>query len=142
MSNNNQEQKAYYGNTTLTRVSISNYEQLLTQIEILREEKDFQEDKLKNSFSEMLGLLNIMSLFKAATKQEQPLELAKTGLNMILTLIIDLVLGKHRSIKGYLSAVMVEKFTTVLINNNLINIITGISSLFNRKTQYERSQEF
>lgn len=142
MSNNNQEQKAYYGNTTLTRVRISNYEQLLTQIEALREEKDFQEDKLKNSFSEMLGLLNIMSLFKAATKQEQPLELAKTGLNMILTLIIDLVLGKHRSIKGYLSAVMVEKFTTVLINNNLTNIITGISSLFNRKTQYERSQEF
>ncbi len=142
MSNNNQEQKAYYGNTTLTRVRISNYEQLLTQIETLREEKDFQEDKLKNSFSEMLGLLNIMSLFKAATKQEQPLELAKTGLNMILTLIIDLVLGKHRSIKGYLSAVMVEKFTTVLINNNLTNIITGISSLFNRKTQYERSQEF
>lgn len=142
MSNNNQEQKAYYGSTTLTRVSISNYEQLLTQIETLREEKDFQEDKLKNSFSEMLGLLNIMSLFKAATKQEQPLELAKTGLNMILTLIIDLVLGKHRSIKGYLSAVMVEKFTTVLINNNLTNIITGISSLFNRKTQYERSQEF
>ena len=142
MSNNNQEQKAYYGNTTLTRVSISNYEQLLTQIETLREEKDFQEDKLKNSFSEILGLLNIMSLFKATTKQEQPLELAKTGLNMILTLIIDLVLGKHRSIKGYLSAVMVEKFTTVLINNNLTNIITGISSLFNRKTQYERSQEF
>ncbi len=142
MSNNNQEQKAYYGNTTLTRVRISNYEQLLTQIETLREEKDFQEDKLKNSFSEMLGLLNIMSLFKAATKQEQPLELAKTGLNMILTLIIDLVLGKHRSIKGYLSAVMVEKITTVLINNNLTNIITGISSLFNRKTQYERSQEF
>ena len=142
MSNNNQEQKAYYGNTTLTRVRISNYEQLLTQIETLREEKDFQEDKLKNSFSEMLGLLNIMSLFKAATKQEQPLELAKTGLNMILTLIIDLVLGKHRSIKGYLSAVTVEKFTTVLINNNLTNIITGISSLFNRKTQYERSQEF
>ena len=142
MSNNNQEQKAYYGNTTLTRVRISNYEQLLTQIETLRNEKDFQEDKLKNSFSEMLGLLNIMSLFKAATKQEQPLELAKTGLNMILTLIIDLVLGKHRSIKGYLSAVMVEKFTTVLINNNLTNIITGISSLFNRKTQYERSQEF
>ena len=142
MSNNNQEQKAYNGNTTLTRVSTSNYEQLLTQIEALRQEKDFQEDKLKNSFSEMLGLLNIMSLFKAATKQEQPLELAKTGLNMILTLIIDLVLGKHRSIKGYLSAVMVEKFTTVLINNNLTNIITGISSLFNRKTQYERSQEF
>ena len=142
MSNNNQEQKAYYGNTTLTRVSISNYEQLLTQIETLREEKDFQEDKLKNSFNEMLELLNIMSLFKVATKQEQPLELAKTGLNMILTLIIDLVLGKHRSIKGYLSAVMVEKFTTVLINNNLTNIITGISSLFNRKTQYERSQEF
>lgn len=142
MSNNNQEQNAYNGNNTLTRVRNSNYEQLLTQIETLRNEKDFQEDKLKNSFSEMLGLLNVMSLFKAATKQEHPLGLAKTGLNMILTLIIDLVLGKHRSIKGYLSAVMVEKITTVLINNNLTNIITGISSLFNRKTQYERSQEF
>lgn len=120
---------------------ITNHTELLLRIAELKIDKDIQENELQNSFKEVVSSLNLISLFKAATNQDHPLEIAKSGVNMVLDLIIDVVLGKHRSIKGYLSAVLVEKFTTMLIDNNLINIITGISSLFSRKSQYERSQE-
>jgi len=60
---------------------------------------------------------------------------------MLLNLITGLVLGKNRSIKGYLSAMMVERFTTMVIDNNLINIITGISSLIFRKRNQDRDSE-
>lgn len=125
----------------MEKVIITNHSELVLRIAELRMYKDIQEAELKDSFKGIASTLNLISLFKEATNQDRPLELAKSGVNMVLDLIIDLILGKHRSIKGYLSAVMVEKFTTMLVDNNLINIISGINSLFNRKSQYEKSQE-
>lgn len=139
---NKQEQKAHNSSEPTDVAAITTYAQLQLRIALLQKEKEFQEDKLKNTFSEMLSLLNIVSLFKAATNKEQPLDIAKSGVNIVLNLIIDLVFGKHRSIKGYLSSIMIERFTTMLVNNNLTNIISGISSLFNKKSQYDKSQEF
>jgi len=125
----------------MEKVIITNHSELVLRIAELRMYKDIQEVELQDSFKEIASTLNLISLFKEATNQDRPLELAKSGVNMVLDLIIDLILGKHRSIKGYLSAVMVEKFTSMLVDNNLINIISGINSLFNRKSQYEKSQE-
>lgn len=125
----------------MEKVTIVNHSQLILRIAELRMYKDIQENELKDSFKEVISTLNLISMFKEATNANRPMELAKSGVNMVLDLIIDLILGKHRSIKGYLSAVMVEKFTTMLVNNNLINIIYGINSLFTRKSQYEKSQE-
>lgn len=125
----------------MEKVIIKKHSELILRIAELRMYKDIQEAELQNSFKDIVSTLNLVSLFKKATNQDRPLELAKSGVNMVLDLIIDLVLGKHRSIKGYLSAVMVEKFTTVLVDNNLINIISGFSALFSRKTQYDKSQE-
>lgn len=125
----------------MEKVIITNHSELVLRIAELRMYKGIQEAELKSSFKGIASALNLISLFKQATNQDRPLELAKSGVNMVLDLIIDLILGKHRSIKGYLSAVMVEKFTTMLVDNNLINIISGINSLFNRKSQYEKSQE-
>lgn len=125
----------------MEKAIIKNHSELVLRIAELRMYKNIQEAELKDSFKGIASTLNLISLFKEATNQDRPLELAKSGVNMVLDLIIDLILGKHRSIKGYLSAVMVEKFTTMLVDNNLINIISGINSLFNRKSQYEKSQE-
>lgn len=125
----------------MEKVKIVNHSQLILRIAELRMYKNIQENELKDSFKEMASTLNLISFFKEAANVDHPMELAKSGVNMVIDLIIDLVLGKHKSIKGYLSAVMVEKFTTMLVNNNLINIIYGINSLFTRKSQYEKSQE-
>lgn len=125
----------------MEKKTITNHAELVLRIAELKMNKDIQEYELQNSFKEVVSTLNLVSLFKEATNQNHPLQMARSGVNLVLKLIIDLILGKHRSIKGYLSAVMVERFTTMLVDNNLINIISGISALFNRKSQYEKSQE-
>jgi hypothetical protein len=119
--------------------NIKNHSELILRIAELRIEKDIQEEKLQRSFKNIVSSLNLISLFKVATNENRPIELAKSGVNLALNLIIDLVMGKHRSIKGYLSAVMIEKFTTVLVNNNLLNIISGIGSLLHKKNENEKS---
>lgn len=125
----------------MEKVIIVNHSQLIQRLAELRMYKEIRENELKVSFTEMASMLNLTTIFKEATNTERPMELAKSGINMIVNLIIDLVLGKHRSIKGYLSAVMLERFSAMLVDNNLINIIYGINSIFKRKSQYEKSQE-
>jgi len=125
----------------MEKVIIVSHSQLILRLAELRMDKDIRGKKLKVLFTEMATTLNLTTIFKEATNTERPMELAKSGINMIVNLIIDLVLGKHRSIKGYLSAVMLERFSAMLVDNNLINIIYGINSIFKRKSQYEKSQE-
>lgn len=117
---------------------IVNHSDLILHIAELHQEKDIQEYKLKDSFKEIANTLNIVSLFKGDTKRDRSLEIAKKGVNMVLNLITDLVLGKHRSIKGYLSAVMVENFTTTLVDSDLMTLITGIGSLFIKKNDADK----
>ena len=126
------------GNTPITKHS-----ELLLRIAELKIEKYVQEEELKLTFKELVSTFNLVSIFKVATgtNKENPLEFLKTGLQMVVDLIIDLILGKHRSIKGFLSAVLVEKFTSTLIDNNVVNLVSGISSLFNKKSEPEKTQE-
>lgn len=125
----------------MEKVIIVNHSQLIQRLAELRMYKDIRENELKVSFTEMASTLNLTTIFKEAKNINRPMELAKSGINMLVDLIIDLVLGKHRSVKGYLSAVMLEKISAMLVDNNLINIIYGINSIFKRKSQYEKSQE-
>ncbi|MBP8967361.1 MAG: hypothetical protein KBG33_08220 [Paludibacteraceae bacterium] len=120
---------------------ITNHAALMRRIVELKADKSVQEVTLRITFLEMISTLDLMSIFSRKKSEDAPLNLMKTGVNMALDLTIDMILGKHRSVKGFLSSALVENFSRILINNNLINIISGISSLLNRKTQYERSQE-
>lgn len=122
---------------------VTNHSELLSRLTELKSEREIQEMALKYTFTEFVATINLGSLFKGSntTDNDQPKELLKTGLNMLLNLITGLVLGKNRSIKGYLSAMMVERFTTMVIDNNIINIITGISSLIFRKRNQDRDSE-
>ncbi len=112
---------------------ISNHSELMLRIAELNMHKDIQELELQESFRDIISSLNLVSLFKQTENQERPFELAGMSVNLVVDLIIDLILGKHRSLKGYLSAVLVEKFTNMLINNNIMSIISGFKSLFTKK---------
>jgi len=122
---------------------IINHSELLSRLTELKSEREIQEMALKYTFTEFIATIDLVSLFKRTntSDNDQPKELLKTGLNMALNLITGLVLGKNRSVKGYLSALLVERFTTMLVDNNIINIITGISSLIFRKRDQERNPE-
>lgn len=120
--------------------TIKNHAQLQLRIAELRMYKGIQEEELKITLKDAFTTLNIISIFKNAAV-EQPLQLAKSAVNMTLDLIIDLVLGKHRSVKGFLSSILVERFTSSLVDNNLMNIISTVTELIHRFKKRESDTE-
>ncbi|MDO9152937.1 MAG: hypothetical protein Q7U47_04390 [Paludibacter sp.] len=116
----------------MENTTIKNHAELLQRIEVLKTDRNYRKEELRFTFNKLVSLLDLISIFKKTPEKEQPIDIVKTGVNMAINLIVDLIFGKHRSIKGYLSSVLVEKFTTILIDNNLINIISGINSFFHR----------
>jgi hypothetical protein len=120
---------------------ITTYSQLVLQIALLRQDRETQEFILRDTFKNLFASSNLISLFRVATNQDRPMEFAKSGLTLVITLITNLILGKHRSFKGYLSALMIERFTTMLVDNNLLNIFEGITSLFSKKNNSSDNQE-
>ncbi len=126
----------------MVNTHIINHAELLVRISDLKAEKEVQEEELKITLRGLFSAMNLISLFKGTPiKNEQPLELVKLGVNKVVDLIIDFTLGRNRSLKGFLSSVLVEKFTTSLINNNLINIITAFSSMLHRRHNTETNTE-
>ncbi len=121
----------------MVNTHIINHAELLVQISDLKAKKEVQEEELKITLKGLFSGLNLISIFSGKPiKTEQPIELVKLGVNKVIDLIIDFTLGRNRSLKGFLSSVLVEKFTTTLVNNNLINIISAISTMLrNRHTK-------
>jgi len=140
-STNDMESNASDRAPVTETATITNYSQLEMQLSVLRLEREFQELVLRESFQNLISSLNLVSLFKVATNQDQPIAFAKSGITLIINLITNLILGKHRSIKGYLSSIMVERFTTMVVDNNLLGMIAGLSTFFSRKNQPDKNQE-
>ncbi len=123
----------------MEKIKISNHAELQLQILQLRKHKFTQEKELKNSLKEFIYTLNPLSivkdsLHKLAEDKEVRLDLTKVGLNMGANILIDKVLGKGNSIKGFLSALLVEKFSAAFINKNIPTIISGISKILNNNS--------
>lgn len=117
---------------------IVNYSELTAHLTLLKSERDVQEIVLKQSFNEFISSINIFSFFKSsdATENFQSNDLIKSGLTMTVNLLAGLVFGKNRSLKGFLSTLMVERFTKMLIDNNLINTFAKIGSIiFSKKAE-------
>lgn len=117
---------------------IVNYSELTAHLTLLKSERDVQEIVLKQSFNEFISSINIFSFFKSsdATENFQSNDLIKSGLTMTVNLLAGLVFGKNRSLKGFLSTLMVERFTKMLIDNNLINTFAKIGSMiFSKKAE-------
>ena len=117
---------------------IVNYSELTARLTLLKSERDMQEIVLKQSFNEFISSINIFSFFKSsdATENFQSNDFIKSGLTMTVNLLAGLVFGKNRSLKGFLSTLMVERFTKMLIDNNLINTFAKIGSMiFSKKTE-------
>lgn len=121
----------------MERQEISTHTELAIRIMHLKAEKFRQEEVLKNSFREFFYTLQPSSIIKETIHElsqdkEVQFDLAKAGLNMGANFIIDQVLGKNRSIKGYLSSLLVEKVSGSFINDNVTKIMEGIGKFFNR----------
>lgn len=115
----------------MENTTIVNYSELTARLTLLKSERDVQEIVLKKSFNEFISSINIFSFLKGSDTADnfQSNDLIKSGLTMTVNLIAGLMFGKNRSLKGFLSTLMVERFTKMLINNDLINTIAKIGRL-------------
>ena len=129
----------------MENTEISGHVELLLRIRQLKVEKLRQENELKYTFREFANSLEPLSvvkrsLHKMTQDKEVQFDLAKAGLNLSTNFIIGAVLGKYRGIKGFLSSVLLEKISTVFINNNVSEIIAGIDKLVYQNSEKETNQ--
>ncbi len=121
---------------------ISTYTDLCLRIQKLKAEKYTQEEELQRSFKALIYSLDPISIVKEslhnlAKDNIVQSDLAKVGLNIGTNFIIDQVLGRYRSIKGFISSVLVEKISIPWVNNNASKIISVISGFMQQKEKKE-----
>lgn len=117
----------------MEKINIVNHSELLMHLLELKKYREVQEEEIKEIFGGIVTTFASDTFLKKPAVQNQPVELAKSVINMALDVIIDITLKKHRSVKGYLSAVIAERFALILVDNNITNILSGISFLFKRR---------
>jgi hypothetical protein len=127
-----------------------NYGDLKLRIEKVKEVKEIQEIELKESIHKLAHALSPVRVAKSALNEfvndkEVQFDLVKGGLNMGADFIIEKLFHKQNSIKGYLSSVIVEKFSASFIQKNAPQIIIGItefiSLLSNQKDEPAQNDE-
>jgi len=121
---------------------LTNYSELTNRIQALKDEKILHEAKLKNVFEGFANSLNPVSMIKdsihsLAGDKVVRLDLAKAGLNLGANFLIEQVIGRNRSIKGFLTSIVVEKFSTLFINKNGLGVIAGIKNMLLKKPEQE-----
>lgn len=124
----------------MQKKEILNHAELSLHIMQLKSDIALQEDELKHTFKSFLFTLNPVSIVKdsiheLAKDKEVQFDLTKVGLNVGANFLIDQLLGRNRSIKGFLSSVLIEKFSNTFINKNASGIISGITKLLSKKNQ-------
>jgi hypothetical protein len=128
----------------MENTEITNHSELIIQIALVKSEKTRQEEALKYIIKEFSISLNPLSIIKnsiheLAADKVVKLDLAKVGLNMGANFLIEKLLGRNSSIKGFLSSLLVEKVSGGLISNNMPKILSVINNLFNWNVEERNS---
>lgn len=122
----------------MEHTTIVTYNELIERLKKLKLERDIQEMTIRYTFNDFIEGINIFSIFKSSKSTTgSSNDLSKIGLSTGLNLIIGLIFGKHRNIKGFLSALMAEYFTTKLVNNNsFTTLLSNIGTLIFNKISH------
>lgn len=118
----------------MENIKITNHTQLQLHIMHLKSKKLSQEIELKHSVKEFVYSISPIAIVKDSLHslvqdKEVRMDLTKVGLNIGANFLIDKVVGRSRSIKGFLSSILIEKISTSFINSNASSIISGISKI-------------
>jgi hypothetical protein len=103
-------------------LKIESYSDLILQITLIKTTKKQQEIELRKDFNEFTQSLNPVQIIqhglsKLANDKTIKFNLKKIGMIAGADLLIDIIFGRNRSIKGFLSAVLVEKIASTYINS-------------------------
>lgn len=110
---------------------ISSYPELVLHIMHLKQEKFRQEEKIKYTIKELIFLLNPITMVKKGIREmaldsEAKFDLAKVGLDLVTTMLINRVMRNTGGIRGLIGKLVVGKFSSSLIYNNISKLISGI----------------
>ena len=119
----------------MEKIIIKNHSELLLHIMQLKSQKISQEIEIKHSFKSLINSLSPISMIKNSLRdlsqdKEARFNIAKVGLNLGTNFLIEKVVGRNKSIKGFLSSIILEKFSGAFINKNASSIVTSINKLF------------
>jgi hypothetical protein len=113
------------------REDICDGNDLTCEIEHLQNVKNQQELQIVDSFYELAHAVNPVNIMKdaihgLASVRPPTNDVVSVGTNIGTNYVIEKVLGKNRSIKGFLSAMLVETLTTELINRNAPQMLNQV----------------
>lgn len=112
-------------------MSLNKHETLLLEISNLRLKRKLQEEELKDAWKNFADSMNPVSIVKDSILKlthdpEVKTELGSAAMHAGASLIIGKVLGKHRSIKGYVASVIVEKLYFSFIDGPIFKAIKSM----------------
>ena len=121
---------------------ILNYKELTARVTHLKVEKHNQELQLRQAVVQFIDTLNPISiakksLYTLAADTEVHFALAKVGLNIGANFLIEQILGKNRSVKGFLSSILVEIFSNTFINSHVAEIMEKVNQMINPSPKEE-----
>ena len=118
----------------MENAEIRDHKELTLRIIRLKAEKHRQEEELRQEVRELVKSFDHVSILKTylhelAVDKEVQFDLARVGINMGAGFLINKVLGRNGSIKGFLSSILLEKLSSLLTGSTLSGIVSGISRM-------------
>ena len=122
----------------MKKLNITCHSDLLLHIARLKSQKLSHEIVIKYSIKELVKCLSPASIIKHSVHElsqdkELRFDIAKAGLNISANFLIDKVVGRSKSMKGFLSSMFIENISSVFINKHAPVIISSIRKLINLK---------
>lgn len=111
----------------MQKITPVNQADLLKQIELIRVQKKIQEQELAICAKNFIYTLNPVSFIKDSvhslvTDPDVTYDLANAGVQMGTNIAIDMVLGRYRSVKGFVGSVLLEKIFQPFISQYVSNL--------------------
>jgi len=127
-------------------IQISSYDELIKQINELKEERSLQEVELKESFHRFTDSLNLLtrlkeSIHKLATDSDLYVDLAKAGLNMSLRFVLNRLSTKKQAGNSFLGSALIDNLSAWIVNGNLTQIFAAIRNHFHPVAETETEDE-
>lgn len=118
----------------MENIKITSHSELLLHIMQLKSQKLSQEEEIKQCAKELVKSLSPISMIKHSLHElshdkEVRFDIAKVGLNLGTNFLLEKLVGRNRSIKGFLSSIILEKISGAFINKNASSIISTITKL-------------
>lgn len=119
---------------------IDSHTELVLQIIYLREVKQEQETVLKKEINAFIYTLSPVAIFKNSLQElvaDKTMQhnLARVGVKVGVSFIIQKIIRKNSLVSGILSAVVTEKIAAVFTGNNFSEIVTGLGKIFKTSRQ-------